>query len=61
MITVTVQAFRGQSLIHPDVQTLGLLGSFLAVSLAALAGVITSARRHPAVPAHAAPRQPVGA
>lgn len=45
MITVTVQAFRGQALIHPDVQTLGLLGGFLAVSLVALAGVITAARR----------------
>ncbi|WP_202875575.1 hypothetical protein [Kribbella speibonae] len=45
MITVTVQAFRGQALIHPDVQTLGLLGGFLAVSLVVLAGVITAARR----------------
>ncbi|WP_410789445.1 hypothetical protein [Kribbella sp. C-35] len=45
MITVTVQAFRGQALIHPDVQTLGLLGGFLAVSLAALFGVVAAARR----------------
>ncbi|WP_202868398.1 hypothetical protein [Kribbella sindirgiensis] len=45
MVTVTVQAFRGQALIHPDVQTLGMLGGFLAVSLVALAGVITAARR----------------
>ncbi|MGW7685619.1 hypothetical protein ACWGID_33055 [Kribbella sp. NPDC054772] len=61
MATVTVQAFRGQALIHPDGQTLGMLGGFLAISALALAGVITSARRHPAVPTHAAPRQPVGA
>ncbi|NIK54456.1 hypothetical protein [Kribbella shirazensis] len=45
MLTVTVQAFRGQALIHPDVQTLGMLGGFLAVSFVALAGVIASARR----------------
>ncbi len=45
MITVTVQAFRGQSLIHPDVQTLGMLGGFMAVSLAALLGVVAAARR----------------
>ncbi|TDO58100.1 hypothetical protein EV651_110134 [Kribbella sp. VKM Ac-2571] len=51
MITVTVQAFRGQALIHPDVQTLGLLGGFLAVSLVALAAVIASARRPVRLPA----------
>ena len=45
MLTVTVQAFRGQALIHPDVQTLGLLGGVLAVSLAALLGVVAAARR----------------
>ncbi|HEY3559727.1 MAG TPA: hypothetical protein VGL05_19795 [Kribbella sp.] len=61
MLTVTVQAFRGQSLIHPDGQTLGMLGGFVAISLVALAGVVGSARRRTAVPAHAAPRQPVGA
>ncbi|MFF0338164.1 hypothetical protein [Kribbella sp. NPDC004875] len=61
MATVTVQAFRGQALIHPDGQTLGMLGGFLAVSAVALAGVITAARRQSVVPAHAAPRQPVGA
>jgi len=61
MLTVTVQAFRGQALIHPDAQTLAMLGGFLAVSSVALAGVIASARRRAAVPAHAASRQPVGA
>jgi hypothetical protein len=61
MLTVTVQAFRGQSLIHPDGQTLGMLGGFLAISAVALAGVVGAARRQPVVPAHAAPRQPVGA
>jgi hypothetical protein len=45
MATVAVQAFRGQSLIHPDVRTLGMLGGFMAVSLVALAAVVTSARR----------------
>ncbi|WP_329005580.1 hypothetical protein OHA18_19570 [Kribbella sp. NBC_00709] len=60
MATVTVQAFRGQALIHPDGETLGMLGGFLAVSAVALAAVVTSARRT-AVPEHAAPRQPVGA
>jgi hypothetical protein len=45
MATVAVQAFRGQSLIHPDVRTLGMFGGFMAVSLVALAGVIASARR----------------
>jgi len=60
MLTVTVQAFRGQALIHPDGQTLAMLGGFLAVSSVALAGVIASARRRAAVPAHAASRQPVG-
>ncbi|ONI66909.1 hypothetical protein BWI15_27365 [Kribbella sp. ALI-6-A] len=44
MITVTVQAFRGQSLIHPDGQTLGMLAGFIAISLAALGGVVTAAR-----------------
>ena len=61
MLTVTVQAFRGQSLIHPDGETLGMLGGFLAISAVALAGVVGAARRQPVVPAHAAPRQPVGA
>ena len=45
MVTVTVQAFRGQSLIHPDVQTLGMLAGFVAISLAALAAIVGSARR----------------
>ncbi|WP_432945266.1 hypothetical protein ACQPXM_05095 [Kribbella sp. CA-253562] len=44
MITVTVQAFRGQSLIHPDAQTLGLLAGFAAISLVALGGVVRAAR-----------------
>ncbi|MFG1910820.1 hypothetical protein [Kribbella sp. NPDC048928] len=61
MLTVTVQAFRGQPLIHPDGETLGMLGGFLAVSAVALAGVVGAARRQPVVPAHAAPRHPVGA
>jgi hypothetical protein len=59
MVTVTVQAFRGQSLIHPDVQTLGLLAGFMAVSAAALAAAVASARR--TVPVAAVePRQSVG-
>ncbi|GAA3098041.1 hypothetical protein JOF29_005923 [Kribbella aluminosa] len=45
MVTVAVQAFRGQSLIHPDGQTLGMFGGFMAVSLTALAGVVAAARR----------------
>jgi hypothetical protein len=45
MTTVAVQAFRGQSLVHPDVPTLGLLAGFLGISAAALAGVIAAARR----------------
>lgn len=45
MVTVAVQAFRGQSLIHPDGQTLGMFGGFMAVSLVALAGVVAAARR----------------
>lgn len=60
MATVTVQAFRGQALIHPDAETLGMLGGFLAVSALALAAVLTAARRT-AVPEQVAPRQPVGA
>lgn len=60
MATVTVQAFRGQALIHPDAETLGMLGGFLAVSALALAAVITSARRT-AVPEQVPTRQPVGA
>jgi hypothetical protein len=59
MVTVTVQAFRGQSLIHPDVQTLGLLAGFMAVSAAALAAAVASARRTvPVAPVE--PRQSVG-
>ncbi|MFD7160348.1 hypothetical protein ACFV9C_37560 [Kribbella sp. NPDC059898] len=45
MTTVAVQAFRGQSLIHPDGQTLGMFGGFLAISLVALAAVVAAARR----------------
>ncbi|MFF0271505.1 hypothetical protein [Kribbella sp. NPDC004536] len=45
MTTVAVQAFRGQSLIHPDGQTLGMFGGFMAVSLVALAAVVAAARR----------------
>jgi hypothetical protein len=56
MVTVTVQAFRRQALIHPDGQTLGLLAGFAAISLVALAAVVGTARR--AVPVA---RQPVGA
>ncbi|WP_132154525.1 hypothetical protein [Kribbella antiqua] len=47
MVTVTVQAFRGQALIHPDGQTLGLLAGFAAITVAALAGVVGAARRVP--------------
>jgi hypothetical protein len=50
MATVTVQAFRGQSLIHPDGPTLGLLGAFLAVTGIALAGVVGAARRSVRLP-----------
>ncbi|NUR95812.1 MAG: hypothetical protein HOV67_11210 [Kribbellaceae bacterium] len=56
MATVAVQAFRGQSLIHPDGQTLGMFGGFMAVSLVALAAVVAAARRpvrQPAEPAEA--------
>jgi hypothetical protein len=60
MLTVTVQAFRGQSLIHPDTETLGILAGFTAVSVAALAAVVASARRTTAVPVPEQP-QPVGA
>jgi hypothetical protein len=60
MLTVTVQAFRGQSLIHPDGQTLGMLAGFTAVSLAALAAVVASARRTTVIPVPEQ-RQPVGA
>ncbi|WP_427885771.1 hypothetical protein ACQHIV_25440 [Kribbella sp. GL6] len=45
MTTVAVQAFRGQSLIHPDGQTLGMFGGFMAISLVALAAVVAAARR----------------
>jgi hypothetical protein len=45
MATVTVQAFRGQALIHPDVNTLGMLAGVAAVTLVALTGVLTTARR----------------
>lgn len=51
MITVTVQAFRGQSLIHPDGQTLGLLGAFVAISLAVGTMVVVAAKRQAAVTA----------
>jgi hypothetical protein len=61
MITVTVQAFRGQALIHPDGRTLGLLAGFTAITLTALAAVVTTARRQAAVLGHPKPRQPVGA
>ncbi|WP_405064144.1 hypothetical protein OG474_21520 [Kribbella sp. NBC_01505] len=54
MVATSAQAFRGQSVIHPDGQTLGLLGGFVALSLLALAFTITSARRQVAVPKHAA-------
>jgi hypothetical protein len=60
MATVTVQAFRGQSLIHPDMKTLGMFGGFLAVSLVVFTAVIGSARRT-VVPAQVAEREPVGA
>jgi len=50
MITVTVQAFRGQALIHPDGRTLGLLAGFAAITLASLGAVLTTARRRAVVP-----------
>jgi len=61
MVTVTVQAFRGQALIHPDGQTLGLLTGFAAISGIALAAVVASARRAAEVVDAPLPRQPVGA
>ena len=45
MITVTVQAFRGQALIHPDGRTLSLAAGFAAISCVALAVVVAAARR----------------
>jgi hypothetical protein len=45
MATVTVQAFRGQALIHPDLKTLGMLGAVVALSLTALTAILTTARR----------------
>jgi hypothetical protein len=48
MITVSTQAIRGQSLIHPDIRTMALFIPFLVISAAALAATITSARRRPA-------------
>ncbi|MEU4193485.1 hypothetical protein AB0E69_16420 [Kribbella sp. NPDC026611] len=45
MLTVTVQAFRGQSLIHPDGQTLGMLGGFAVLTLTLLGAVVAAARR----------------
>jgi hypothetical protein len=61
MVTVTVQAFRGQALINPDVQTLGLLAGFRAITPAALAAIVTRARRQAAVPTLSQPKEPVGA
>jgi hypothetical protein len=48
-------------LIHPDVQTLGLLAGFMAITLAALAAIVTRARRQAAVPTLSQPKEPVGA
>ncbi|WUJ74854.1 hypothetical protein OG809_16620 [Kribbella soli] len=45
MATVTVQAFRGQALIHPDLKTLGMLAGVATISLMALTAVLTTARR----------------
>ena len=45
MVTVTVQAFRGQALIHPDGRTLSLAAGFAAISCVALAVVVAAARR----------------
>ncbi|GAA1570542.1 hypothetical protein GCM10009804_28690 [Kribbella hippodromi] len=60
MVTVTVQAFRGQSLIHPDGQTWTLFGGFTALTLAAFALVVATARRQAPVPTEPKHRQPVG-
>jgi hypothetical protein len=60
MTTVTVQAFRGQSLVHPDGRTLSMLGGFMLVSLVAFGAVVTSARRNAAI-AQPELRQPVDA
>ncbi|GAA2831679.1 hypothetical protein [Kribbella solani] len=61
MVTVTVQAFRGQSLIHPDGQTWTMLGGFTALTLAALALVVATARRQAPVPTERVEtRRPVG-
>ncbi|MDX2973831.1 hypothetical protein [Kribbella solani] len=61
MVTVTVQAFRGQSLIHPDGQTWTMFGGFTALTLAALALVVATARRQAPVPTERVEtRRPVG-
>ncbi|MDX3003579.1 hypothetical protein PWY87_17970 [Kribbella solani] len=61
MVTVTVQAFRGQSLIHPDGQTWTMFGGFTALTLAALALVVATARRQAPVPTERVEtRRPIG-
>ncbi|GAB3937232.1 hypothetical protein GCM10029976_049970 [Kribbella albertanoniae] len=60
MVATASQAFRGQSVIHPDGQTLGLFGGFLALSLLLLVFTITSARRQAAVPETSSNKVPVG-
>ncbi|MFI5736714.1 hypothetical protein ACIA49_41735 [Kribbella sp. NPDC051587] len=45
MIATSTQAFRGQSVIHPDGQTLGIFGGFVALGLLVVAVTIAAARR----------------
>ncbi|MET7283458.1 hypothetical protein ABZS29_34850 [Kribbella sp. NPDC005582] len=45
MVATSVQAFRGQSVVHPDGQTLALFGGFVVLGLAVAAGTIVAARR----------------
>ncbi len=50
MVATSVQAFRGQSVIHPDGQTLRLFGGFVVLGLAVAVGTIVAARRKYGVP-----------
>jgi hypothetical protein len=47
-VTLTWQALRGQSIVHPDALTFGVLASLLVATAAATVSVL--ARRRPAVP-----------